>query len=114
MPVWVVALNSFLTEPTEMLPDTRNTKFSTEGLVEEAENCSFLLGVLESSDPPPTLPGWSSSRVPGPSLSVAGPSCAGRGVRKESHRLAFPRGAVPRMHRAKGGGKTRLGIYEAG
>lgn len=105
MSVLVVALNGFLTEPTEMLPDTRNPKFSPERLVEEERNCFFLFGVLESSDPPPRLSQAGTVALRGGIL-----------VCKESHRLAFPRGgvlsifenALSKGWRKKDWGSTRL------
>lgn len=112
MPVLVVALNSFLTEPTEMLPDTRNTKFSWRGWWKKQRIASSFSASWNLVILPPTLPGQSSSRLPGPSLYVAGLSWAGRGVCKESHRLAFPRGGVLSVcenARSKGWRKNKIG-----
>lgn len=102
-------------------PDTWNTTFSficgvTERMMIEATSCYFLVGILELSNPTrPTVPGPISSQLLGPSLSVEGPSCAGRGVCKTSRVGAPHRGvcsAFLRMRRAKGGGGKRLGIHE--
>lgn len=70
MSVLVVALNGFLTEPTEMLPDTRNPKFSAERLAEEERIASSFLASWNLVILPRDSP------RPGPSLYVAGFSFA--------------------------------------
>lgn len=87
--------------------------------MKEATSFFFLVGILEHSEPTlATVPGPSPSQLLGPSVYVAGPSCAARGVCKETSRVgASQRGmcsAFLRMRKAKSVGGKTLRIHEVG